>query len=147
MPTDHHELASRKIDSDIPSRIPERDDSILLPMTTASGGAGVSDKFQPSKEKSIKSSLLVPRESVTVSSVTPATVQNAATLTEPSDAKIDSDLLPFIQPSKSDLSRFSIMEALGWLPLPEWEERKLEKLKRLEQRVGTDEADCAIINP
>lgn len=32
---------------------------------------------------------------------------------------IDSDLLPFIQPSKSDLSRFSIMEALGWLPLPE----------------------------
>ena len=148
MPTDHHELASKKIDSDIPSRAPERDDSILLPMkSTASGDAGVSDKFQPSKEKSIKSSLLVPSESVTVSSVTPATVQNAATLTEPSDAKIDSDLLPFIQPSKSDLSRFSIMEALGWLPLPEWEERKLERLKRLEQRMRTDEADCAIINP
>jgi hypothetical protein len=97
-------------------------------MTTASGGAGVSERFQPSKEKSIKSSLLVPRESVTVSSVTPATVQNAATLTEPSDAKIDSDLLPFIQPSKSDLSKFSIMEALGWLPLPEWAQHESESL-------------------
>jgi hypothetical protein len=115
MPTDYDELASKKIDSDIPSRTPERDDSILLPMTTASGGAGVSDKIHPSKEKSIKSSLLIPSESVTVSSVTHNTVQNAVTLTEPSEAMIDSDLLSLLQPSKRDLSKFSIMEALGWL--------------------------------
>jgi hypothetical protein len=79
--------------------------------------------------KSIKSSLAVPSESVTLSSVSPETRQNAATRTGPSSAVIDSDLLPFIQPSKSDLSRFSIMESLGWLPLPEWEVRKLERLK------------------
>ena len=115
MPTDYDELASKKIDGDIPSRTPERDDSILLPMTTASGGAGVSDKIHPSKEKSIKSSLLIPSESVTVSSVTPNTVQNAVTLTEPSEAMIDSDLLSLLQPSKRDLSKFSILEALGWL--------------------------------
>jgi hypothetical protein len=135
MPTDQSELASKKIDRDIPSRAPERDDSISLPLkSTASGGAGVSDKFQPSKEKSSKSSLLVPRESDTVSSVTTATVQNAATLTEPSDAMIDSDLLPLLQPSKRDLSKFSIMEALGWLPLPEWEQRKLDRILQEQKR-------------
>jgi hypothetical protein len=147
MPTDHHELAGKKICNDIPSRIPERNDSILLPMTVASGSAGVSDKFHPSKEKSIKSSLFVPRESVTVSSVTPATVQNAATLTEPSDAIIDSDLLSLLQPSKRDLSKFSIMEALGWLPLPEWAQRELESLKQAEQQKRTDKSDCAMILP
>lgn len=128
--TDHQELGSKKIDSDIPSRTPERDDSITLPQrSTAPGGAGINEKFHPSMGKSIKSSLAVPSESVTLSSVSPETRQNAATRTGPSSAVIDSDLLPFIQPSKSDLSRFSIMEALGWLPLPEWEVRKLERLK------------------
>jgi len=135
MSTDLHDLASKKIDSSIPSRSPERDASILLPLkSTASGTAGVSNKFQPSKEKSIKSSLFVPSESATVSSVTPATVQNANTLTEPSDAAIDSELLSLLQPSKRDLTKFSIAEALGWLPLPEWEQRKLEKMRQEQKR-------------
>ena len=134
MPTDLHDLASKKIDSDIPSRTPERNDSILLPMTTASVCAGSSDKFHPSKVNSIKSSLLIPRESVTVSSVTPNTVQNAVTLTEPSYAMIDSDLLSLLQPSKRDLSKFSIMESLGWFPLPEWAQRKLEQIIQEQKR-------------
>lgn len=127
-PTHLHELASKKIDSDIPSRTPEREDSILAPIMEAFGTAKVSEKFQPSMGKSTESRLAVPSESVTLSSVIPETRANAVTLTGPSRAMIDSDLLPFIQPSKSDLSKFSILEALGWLPLPEWEQRKLEKM-------------------
>jgi hypothetical protein len=133
-PTDLHELASKKIDSDIPSRTPEREDSILAPIMEASGAAKVSEKFQPSMGKSTESSLAVPSESVTLSSVTPETRANAVTLTGPSRAMIVSDLLPFIQPSKSDLSKFSILEALGWLPLPEWEQRKLEQIIQEQKR-------------
>jgi len=134
MPTDRHDLVSKKTVSDIPSRTPESEDSTCWPMTNVSGGAAVSEKFQPSIGKSIKSSLALPSESVILSSVSPAMWQNAVTLTGPSKAIIDSDLLPFIQPSKSDLSKFSILEALGWLPLPEWVEREVERLKQVEQR-------------
>lgn len=116
-------------------------------MTTVPGGTAVSEKFQPSRRKSIKSSLAVPSESVTLSSVSPTMWQNAVTLTGPSKAMIDSDLLPFIQPSKSDLSKFSILEALGWLPLPECVEREVERLKQVEQRTEPEKADCAIITP
>ena len=148
MPAERHGLTSKKTDRDIPSRTPQRDDSILLPKkSTAPGAACVSEKFQPSRRKSIKSSLAVPSESVTLSSVSPETRQNAVTVTGPSKAMIDSDLLPFIQPSKSDLSKFSILEALGWLPLPEWVERELERLKQVERRTEPDKADCAIIAP